>query len=73
MGLIFKNKFKKPGDKQPDFRGVITINGQELELALWAKKDKNGQTYFSTPEELKPPRAQKPKDDGPPGQPNEWD
>ena len=42
----FNNGFKKPGDKQPDFKGDILNNGIVKELALWKKKTRNGETFW---------------------------
>lgn len=52
---IFKNNFKKE-DKQPDFTGNVEIEGQPYKIAMWEKKDKNGNPFFSfglTPDNFK--------------------
>lgn len=45
-GAIFKNNYKEK-DTHPDYRGNGTINGEEVEMACWVKRDKNGNPYFS--------------------------
>ena len=45
-GAIFKNSYKKEGDKSPDYKGGINVNGVEKELALWVQ-EKDGKKYFS--------------------------
>jgi hypothetical protein len=35
-GVLFKND-KAGNEKRPDYRGTITINGVQLELAAWLK------------------------------------
>ena len=53
---IFKNKHKK-GDNPPSARGEFMWNGELLEVALWSKKDKNGEPYYSGQVKRKEPRA----------------
>lgn len=43
-GVLFKNK--KTSDKQPDYKGKVTVNGKEMEIAGWVKEGKNGE-YLS--------------------------
>jgi hypothetical protein len=43
----FLMKAKITGDKLPDYRGTITIDGTEYELAGWIKKSKAGDSYLS--------------------------
>ena len=45
-GVLFKNKEKKQ-DTHADYQGNITVEGQELWLNAWIKKDKNGNNYMS--------------------------
>lgn len=46
-GAIFKNKDKKE-DKHPDYRGSFKgLDGKMYNAALWIKKDKNGNAFFS--------------------------
>jgi hypothetical protein len=44
-GAIFKND-KKTNEKQPDYKGKVSVNGKEMEVALWVKQGKFG-SYFS--------------------------
>jgi len=44
---IFKNKFKD-SDKHPDYKGDgLGLDGNTIDIALWVKKDKNGDSFFS--------------------------
>ena len=46
-GAIFKNKNKK-ADNHPDYTGNFKgLDGTMYNAALWVKKDKNGNSYFS--------------------------
>lgn len=46
-GAIFKNDYKKEGDKQPDYKGKINVDGKDKEIALWLSESKEGKKYFS--------------------------
>lgn len=54
-GTIFKNKYKKDGDRAPEYRGEIMWRGEKIEAALWVKENQNGK-FFSV--KLQEPRAQ---------------
>ncbi len=43
------NRSKPLGSKRPDFSGRLSVPGTDAQhaFALWANKDKNGNTYFS--------------------------
>ena len=45
-GVIFKNDYKKEGDKLPTYKGKGNFNGADFEIALWVNKDKEGKSYF---------------------------
>jgi hypothetical protein len=45
-GSAFKNKYKD-NDKKPDFTGDIMIHGQLMKLAIWGKRTKAGDVYYS--------------------------
>lgn len=45
-GAIFKNE--KTSDAQPDYRGKITVDGKQWEIALWVRESQaNSKKYFS--------------------------
>ena len=45
-GAIFKNNNKNT-DKQPDYRGSVTVDNKDYEIALWLRKSEKGTSYFS--------------------------
>ena len=45
-GVLFHNK-KKTTDKQPDFRGEMTVEGVRYQLAGWKYSHKTYGTYLS--------------------------
>lgn len=45
-GVIFKND-QKGNDKAPMYRGKGNFEGKNFEMALWVKKDKNNNSYFT--------------------------
>lgn len=45
-GVLFKNT-KKEKDTHADYEGNCTVNGQEMWMNAWLKKDKNGSTFMS--------------------------
>ena len=45
-GALFKNT-RKEGEKHPDYRGEINVNGVDLEIAAWLRESKKGQKYLS--------------------------
>ena len=44
-GALFKNR-KKETEKQPDYIGDVTVNGQKFRLSAWLKDSANGK-YMS--------------------------
>lgn len=34
-GSIYKNTYKQPGDKKPDFTGKISMDGVTFKVAAW--------------------------------------
>lgn len=45
-GAMFPNQYKSK-DTHPDYKGKITINGQEKAIAGWVKTSKEGKEYLS--------------------------
>lgn len=46
-GSAFKNKYKKES-KHPDYKGTYKhIDGKDYDVAVWIKKDRNGDEFIS--------------------------
>ena len=45
-GVLFKND-KNDNPKAPQYRGNMTVNGQDYWLSCWVEKSKAGQSYMS--------------------------
>lgn len=45
-GVLFKNG-KKTEERQPDYKGEVTVNGQKYDVGSWIKKSKAGVPYMS--------------------------
>ncbi len=56
--LTLNHNAKREGKNDPDFRGVINIEGREFRVSLWRRDGQKGE-FFSGPIE--------PKEDGPQG------
>jgi uncharacterized protein (DUF736 family) len=59
-GTIRKNDKKEPGDKRPDYKGQINIDGVPHWLAGWIRKGDDGTTFLSLKAEPKEEQQQKP-------------
>ena len=38
-GTLWKNKNKEEGDKKPDYRGNVNLDGETKDIALWIKSE----------------------------------
>lgn len=45
-GVLFKNKDKREGKKDADYRGNATVNGVDYWLDAWINEPKNGGDKF---------------------------
>ncbi len=45
-GSLFKNN-RKERDTHPDYTGSARIDGHDVWMSAWLKKDKNGNSYMS--------------------------
>ena len=46
-GSLFKNAYKTPGDKKPDYTGNCVIDGKEYRMSAWINTSRNGTKYMS--------------------------
>lgn len=46
QGALFKND-RKMEEKHPDYKGMVTVAGQQYDIGAWLRKSKNGATYMS--------------------------
>ena len=51
-GALFKND-RKEQEKQPDYKGSLTVNGVEYWISAWLNESKNGQKYMGLKVNLK--------------------
>jgi hypothetical protein len=62
-GVLFKND-KKESEKHPDYKGNITVGGQDYWLSAWIKEGKSGKFMglaVSPKEEYKPKTSERSK------------
>jgi hypothetical protein len=64
-GVLFKNDKKETGN-HPDYKGNITVNGQDYWLSAWIKEGKSGKFMglALSPKEQQAPVKQKSKSSG---------
>ena len=63
-GILFKND-RKEKDSHPDYKGSITVDGEEYWLSAWIKRGERG-TFMSLavkPKEARPPVKKPPVSD----------
>jgi hypothetical protein len=46
-GALFRNDKKEKGDKRPDYKGTLDVQGTEYWLSAWIKTSKAGEKYMS--------------------------
>ena len=51
-GALFKND-RKEQEKQPDYKGSLTVNGAEYWISAWLNESKSGQKYMGLKINLK--------------------
>ena len=51
-GALFKND-RKEQEKQPDYKGSLTVNGAEYWISAWLNESKSGQKYMGLKVNLK--------------------
>jgi hypothetical protein len=56
-GNIFKNEKKGDNEKAPDYKGLVNIEGKELEVALWVKEGKKGKYFSAKFQEKREPKT----------------
>lgn len=45
-GVLFKNKKKQPGDKQPDYKGNCEVEGKRWDVAGWIRTNSKDDSKF---------------------------
>ena len=59
-GALFKND-RKEGDRDPDYRGSLNVDGREYRLTGWLKESRAGVAFLSLSIKPKPATDEKPK------------
>ena len=64
-GVLFRND-KKDNDRAPEYKGNLTVNGQDYWLSAWIKEGKSGKFMglALSPKEQQAPQKTKPKGSG---------
>ena len=45
--LIYKNRQRMDGDKRPEYRGGLLLDGKTYDIGLWVYQSRNGMKYMS--------------------------
>ena len=64
-GVLFRND-KRENEKAPNYKGNITVNGQDFWLSAWIKEGKGGKFMglALSPKEQQAPQKSSPKSSG---------
>ena len=62
-GVLFKNE--SPNEKAPAYKGKITVDGKEFELAAWVREGKSGKFLSLKVQEPRKPKPEPTFDDIP--------
>jgi len=62
-GVLFRND-KKENERAPDYKGNITVNGQDYWLSAWIKEGKGGKFMGLAVSPKEPQAPVKPKSKG---------
>lgn len=62
-GNVFVNT-NKSSEKHPSYKGAVKLLGKQYDLAIWVRRDRNGQTYwsFELSEPYRKPENEPPRD-----------
>jgi len=66
-GNVFVNA-NKSSEKHPSYKGAVKLLGKQYDLAIWVRRDRNDQTYwsFELSEPYRKPEDAPPRDNRPP-------
>ena len=71
-GALFKNEDKK-GDKFPDYKGQLNVNGQDFWISAWLKTSKQGTKFMSLSVQSKDRQSSEPTRRGQPSRDDDSD
>lgn len=58
QGVLFTND-KQGNESRPDWKGIVTVNGAQMEIAAWNKASRAGAKYLSISIKPKQQRQQR--------------